>query len=73
MLQKELTKIKIITLLFRHNIKIFLNYSRTAHIDQLKYAFPQYFLAFCLLEEVLLVVHGDRINFLFFVNCVNSM
>ena len=32
-----------------------------AHIELFNYVFSCYFLAFCLLEEIYLVVHGDRI------------
>ena len=47
--------------LFRTNIKLFLNYSQTACIGRFKHVKTRYFFAFCLLEEVSLVVNGDRV------------
>ena len=53
-----------------YQCNITLKYSQTAHIAPFKHAFSRYFLVFCLLEEVYLVVTGDRVILGLIVNCV---
>ena len=46
---------------------------KTVRIAPFKYAFSRYFFVFCLLEEVSLVVHGDRVILGLIVNYVINM
>ena len=43
------------------------------HIAHFKYVKMRYFLAFCLLEEISLVLNGDRVILGLIVNCVINM
>ena len=44
-----------------YQCNITLKYSQTAHIALFKHVFSRYFLLFCVVEEISLVVNGDRV------------
>ena len=44
-----------------YQCNITLKYSQTAHIALFKHAFSRYFLAFCLLEEICILLRGNRV------------
>ena len=44
-----------------YQCNITLKYSQTAHIALFKHAFSRYFLLFCLLEEVYILLHGNEV------------
>ena len=46
---------------------------QTVCIGRFKHVFSRYFLAFCLLEEIYIVIHGDKVILGLIFNCVISM
>ena len=56
-----------------YQCNITLKYSQVGHIALFKHVKTRYFLLFCLLEEVSLVVQGDRVILGIIVNCVINM
>ena len=56
-----------------HQCNISLKYSQTAHIALFKQVFSRYFLLFCVVEEISLVVAGNEVILGLIVYCVINM
>ena len=56
-----------------HQCNITLKSSQTAHIALFKYMKTRYFLVFCLLEEIYILLNGNEAILRLIVNCVIDM
>ena len=56
-----------------YQCNITLKYSQNAHIPLFKHVFSRYFLLFCLLEEVCILLNGNEAILGLIVNCVINM
>ena len=54
-------------------MKLFLKYSQTACIGRFYHAFSRYFLAFCVVDEIYILLYDDRVILGLIVNCVINM
>ena len=56
-----------------YQCNITLKCSQTIYIALLKHVFSRYFFAFCLLEEVYILLNGNEVILGLIVNCVINM
>ena len=56
-----------------YQCNITLKYSQAGHISLFKHAFSRYLLAFCVVEEICILLNGNEAILRLIVNCVINM